>query len=449
MKKILITLSITAAFLIAVPPYFLGFSIFNLGHAVQVGTSLSAKLACSARYVSGFDDQQIASDLSSYSPVTELVELQWSESPSQVSANLFGLAPTVATYRDGIGCSLDHDEGFDLDSLAVQKTEIRPDVEWPRGSLVTTINSELQSTLDNIIQQDNEQGLNSRAMVVVQDGKIVAEAYGDNTHPETPLLGWSMAKSVTAMMLGRLELEGKVSRDTSGLFPEWNDERANLKLHDLLQMSSGLTFDETYAPGSDATHMLFTAPSASDVAMTSPQGYKPSTHFSYSSGTTNLLSRYIQQLLDNQPQNTMNFLTRELFAPAGIATATFETDPSGVLVGSSYLYASGRDWARLGLMMAENGEINGYQVLAPEWVEAASTPNNSDNEKAYGYQFWLNRGDEQLRWPSLPEDAYAMMGNRKQSVMVIPSEQVVLVRLGWTSGEYPMEQNYKDLLQSM
>lgn len=120
-----------------------------------------------------------------------------------------------------------------------------------------------------------------------------------------------------------------------------------------------------------------------------------------------------------------------------------------MFVGSSYLYASARDWAKLGLLMLNEGKFNGEQLLPNDWVNKATSPNNSDNEKAYGFQFWLNNGDEHLRWPSLPEDAYAMMGNRKQSVMVIPSENTVLVRLGWTKGDYPMEQNYRAILDTL
>ncbi|WP_066018565.1 serine hydrolase domain-containing protein [Endozoicomonas atrinae] len=449
MKKLLISLALFSGLLIAVPPYFLGFSLFNLGHAVQVATSLSAKLACSARFISGLDDQQIVSDLSSYSPVTELVNLKYSDTPSQVSADLFGLAPTVATYRQGLGCTIEFDGDDTLYQMASQPLPEPDHAPWPKGNRVGTVNPNIQGVLESILAEDNRNGLDSRAMVVVQDGQIIAEAYGNGFNQTTPLLGWSMGKSITAMMLGRLEALGKVSKNDTALFDQWTDTRAELSLEQLLQMSSGLAFDETYAPGSDATHMLFTAPSASDVAMISPLDHEPGRHFSYSSGTTNLLSRYIHQTLGSDPAQTMDFVQTELFVPAGIATATFEADASGVLVGSSYLYASGRDWARFGLIMANNGEINGQKLLPDDWVSAAKTPNTSDNEKSYGYQFWLNQGDEQLRWPSLPVDAYAMLGNRKQSVMIIPSTNTVLVRLGWTSGDYPMEDNYKVLLDAI
>jgi CubicO group peptidase (beta-lactamase class C family) len=129
-----------------------------------------------------------------------------------------------------------------------------------------------------------------------------------------------------------------------------------------------------------------------------------------------------------------------------MTNSIFEMDASGVMVGSSYLYASGRDWARLGLLMLNGGINDGERLLPEGWTEAAHKPNTSNNDKRYGYQFWLNEGEDELRWPALPTDAYAMMGNRKQSVMIIPSEGVVFVRLGWSSGDYPMAANYVKLL---
>ena len=144
-----------------------------------------------------------------------------------------------------------------------------------------------------------------------------------------------------------------------------------------------------------------------------------------------------------------NFVQNSLFKPLGMAHSEFEMDASGIMVGSSYLYSSGRDWARLGWLMVNQGEINGQRLLSKEWVKKAALPNISDNDKRYGYQFWLNSGGSELRWPNLPEDSYAMLGNRKQSVVMIPSEQLVIVRLGWTTGEYPMDRNFSNLIKKL
>jgi len=447
MKKILIAFVSLIVLVIALSPSLLGFSVFHLGHAVEVSTSLSAKLACSSKFMTQLDDKQIVKDLSSYSPVANLVELNYDMSGKQVTANLYGMAQVTAQYRQGVGCSLISQLNSVMNNVQLSDLTVNDD-EWPKGNGVSTLAPLIQQQAEQILRSDNEKGYNTRALLVVKDGEILAEAYGPKIDSTTPLLGWSMAKSVTAMMLGILESQGQVKRGQTQLFPEWQqDNRADLNLEHLLQMSSGLEFDETYAPGSDATHMLFTADSASDVAISSPLAKEPGSYFSYSSGTTNLLSRLISLQFNNEPQQVQNFVQSQLFAPLGMTDSVFEMDASGVMVGSSYLYSSGRDWARLGWLMVNEGEINGQRLLSKQWIADAQKPNSSDNDKRYGYQFWLNSGDKELRWPELPSDAYAMMGNRQQSVMMIPSENIVFVRLGWTAGDYPMAQNYKKLLQ--
>ncbi len=447
MKKTLYTLVVLIALLFALAPSMLGFSLLNLGQAVSVSTALSAKLGCSSVFVSGFSQAQTKKDLVSYSPVVNMVEFDYSMPEKTVTTTLFGLAKTSATYRPGLGCTLDHSEQVDLAKVVVKDVEIDESQQWPLGSETNFDAPLIQEQLDGILRADNEKGYNTRAMLVVQDGKLLAESYGLNAEKETLLLGWSMAKSLTAIMLGHLEYLNAIPSNPRGLFPDWQqDERNNLTLTHLLQMSSGLEFDETYAPGSDSLHMLFTSPSASDVAMKSPLAHQPASVFSYSSGTTNLLSRYIHEALGNNTQISYDFLTEQIFTPLAMKSSLFEVDPSGVFVGSSYVYASGRDWARLGLLMLNEGELNGHRLLSKDWVKRATTPNSSNNDKRYGYQFWLNAGEQTLRWPSLPEDAYAMMGNRKQSVMIIPSKGVVFVRLGWSSGDYPMQSNYRKLL---
>jgi CubicO group peptidase (beta-lactamase class C family) len=454
MKKlfaIISTLFLISALAVYLFPKYLGFSVFNLGHAIQVSTSLSAKLACSAKYISKFSDEQIVKDISSYSPVANIVSLTYASNPKRVEASLFGLSPVVAVYNERTGCTLRFEDEKPLHTEGIgMLSALSSDDEWPLGEQASSIDSQLQSFLSNLLNEDNAQGYNTRAMLVIKDGVIAAEAYGDGIAKDTPLLGWSMGKSLTAMMLGRLEYLGEIDKNESDLFKQWqHDARSNITILQLMQMSSGLMFDETYAPGSDATHMLFTAPRAAQVALKSELAHASGSHFSYSSGTTNLLSELIHRHFGSSLVKTTQFLHQDLFKPASISTAIFEPDAAGVLVGSSYIYASGRDWARLGLIMLNDGEINGEQLISPAWVSAARSPNVSDNERAYGYQFWLNQGDQHFRWRDLPKDAYAMMGNRHQSVMIIPSLDLVLVRLGWTAGDYPMQENYRVILNEI
>ncbi|WP_201276793.1 serine hydrolase [Microbulbifer sp. ALW1] len=357
MKKIILTLSASLAGLLLIlallAPTILGFSITQLGNAVRVATGMGAKLACSGHFVSGFDAATNLEDLASYSPANRLLDLQYDETRKQVTATLLGMGKTSATFRPGLGCTLDIGNTKALDQVAIQPLA-ESSAEWPEGNRTGNIDSSLQQQLDEILQQDNSTGLQTRALLVVQDGKLVAESYADGINAQTPLLGWSMGKSLTAMMVGRLQAIHELE-PVQPLFPQWTGERSAVTLENLLQMSSGLDFDETYAPGSDATQMLFSAHSASDVAMTSPLAHQPGDHFSYSSGTTNLLARWVFEQLGGSPQSSANFLQQQLLAPLGMRHTTFEVDPSGVYVGSSYIYASARDWARLGLLMLNQG----------------------------------------------------------------------------------------------
>lgn len=444
---ILVALLVVFTFCMATVPVLLGFAPWHLGHALHVSTHMSAKLACSARYISGYSPERIVEDLASYSPVNRQVNLQYQEAERTVQADLFGLAGVTAKYYPATGCALQLLDAEPLAGLTAPVLPAQAELDWPAGERLSSVQPQLQQQLDQMLAQDNQQGLETRALLVVKDGQLLAESYADGVTAQTPLLGWSMAKSVTAMLLGRLIQQGQLQLDDQALFAAWaRDQRSGIRLQQLLQMSSGLGFDETYAPGSDATHMLFTAASAADVALQSPLLLPPGQQFSYSSGTTNLLSRLLSDRIPGGPQATVDFANQQLFAPLGMQHFLFEMDPSGDFVGSSYLYASARDWARLGLLMLQQGQFNGQQLLDAKWVQQATAPNSSDNEKAYGFQFWLNSGDAALRWPELPADAYAMMGNRHQTVMMIPSQNTVLVRLGWSKTDYPMASNFRLLL---
>jgi len=421
----------------------------QLPSAVGLATGLGAKLACSGRYLSGFDWARIESDVAQYSEATRM--LRYSElDPAGVSARLPAVPAAVARYREGLGCTLEFDGTHTLDRVDVPAFPADPQDPWPRGAGIGMPVPALQSVAAEMVVSDNAAGLDTRALLLVYRGRIAAEAYGPGITRKTPLLGWSMGKSVTAMMVGRLEAMGLASVGEQALFAPWrDDERAQVSLQDLLQMSSGLAFDEEYVPGSDSVHMLFMSPSAASVAMEKPLVHAPGSHFSYSSGTTNLLSRLVFERVGRTPQAQADFFFHEFVEPMQLEGTILEPDQSGVYVGSSYVYAPARDWARFGLVMLDGGRINGQRLLEPDWVRRATAPNRSDNDPRYGYQFWLNDGGAELRWPSLPRDAYAMLGNRKQVVMIVPSRQAVIVRLGWSPGDYPEDSNFARLLEAL
>ena len=413
-----------------------------------VSTGIGAKLLCSAEYVIGNDREQAFADVSQYSPILGQLEVTYNEEARSVTASFLGLDEKTASYIPGLGCAIDFN-GHAVRQTINTRDLPANDAAWPAGDLVDTIDPSLQAQLDDIVAQDNREGLNTRALLVVHDGRIVAERYAQMTTERTRLLGWSMAKSLTAIMLGNLEMRGLIDLTAAPDFDGWSSgPRADIRIDHLLTMTDGLDFSEQYAPGDDATAMLFTAPSAADYAMAKPLAHEPGTQFNYSSGTANLLARLYTDTVGS-PQAAYDALLDHVLIPMGFQHATLEMDASGAFVGSSYLYASARDWARMGQMMLNGGTLNGQRVVAAEWVTRAITPNNSGNEKAYGYQWWLNDGDDTLRFPTLPADAYFASGNREQTVMVIPSENTVIVRLGWTSGNYPEGLRFRRILDAL
>ena len=146
-------------------------------------------------------------------------------------------------------------------------------------------------------------------------------------------------------------------------------------------------------------------------------------------------------------QHSLYNLHTEFVQPMGMQNFAYATDPSGLFMGSSFVTASARDWARIGQLMLNGGKLNGHRFVTEDWVARAVAPNNTENRKSYGYQFWLNRGGPEKRWADLPVDAYAARGSRDQSVMIIPSEDMVIVRLGWSKdGQYPLSQTVAQVI---
>jgi len=448
MRKIFVTV-LFAVLLIAGVGTMLGITPRYVLAAPSVATGIGAKLLCSARYVSEFSEQQAFEDLVQYSPILQYLNVGYDDANRAVTASFFGLNTTTARYMPGLGCANEFEQVHGRDEFMPHQPA-RLASHWPHGNRVETTSAPLQILLEDILAQDNQLGLNTRALLLVHEGKIVAEAYGQGSGPNTPLLGWSMAKSLMSVMLGNLVLRGRLDPQHTPLFSEWEgDGRRDIRLQDLLHMSDGLAFSEQYNPGDDATAMLFTAPSAAAYALAKPLNHPPGTHFNYSSGTANLLSKLYFEHTGGTLQSAYDDYVENIFIPLSFQDAVFETDASGVFVASSYFYASARDWARLGQLMLNGGEINGRRIVSKDWVMHSSAANDTENNKAYGYQWWLNDGGPTLRWSELPKDSYAAQGNRQQYLMVVPSMQAVIVRLGWTSGNYPVNEQFARILSAV
>ncbi len=449
LKKILlagiatIILLVIAVFSLA---YFLvGYSPVYLYNAPSVATGIGAKLACSGRFVSGVDIEKTAQDIEVYSPILTMLDYQYDESQQAVSASLLGLKTRTAQYRPGIGCALKY-AGIDERSQIQWPVMKSPMAAWPKGNVIFTVNSDVQQKLDAMLDADNANGHDTRALLIAHKGKIIAESYVDGIDADTPLLGWSMTKSLNSVVLGHLEMNGKVNVAETELYPDWrNDARGNIKLEDFLHMTDGLAYDETYDPGQPAVRMLFQEPDAAAFVAQLPYRDEPGTHFTYSSGSANIIADIVQQRIDGGVQQDVNYIVNEIFRPMGMTSVQYEMDASGLFIGSSYLYATARDWARLGQLMLNGGTLNGTRILSEDYVRRSLTPNTSENKTDYGYQWWLNTNPDKRRWQDLPANTFAAMGNREQRVLVIPDDELVIVRLGWSPKDYVDNENFAEI----
>ncbi|AOF89235.1 serine hydrolase [Sinorhizobium sp. RAC02] len=419
-------LIVGASWLIVSPPALL-----------SVGSGYAAKIVCSNVFVSGRDAQQVlAEDVQAPGhPLLKLMRQDVDLSEKTVTVRLLGLfAPGYAVWHEGFGCSGAPDGDFQAARQAVSDVAIPkipsgdPAVTWPDGEAVAA-----DERFSALLADSALTGPGMRAIVVVHDGRIVAEAYGEGFSATTPLLGWSMTKSVNAALIGRLMQAGALSPDMKGLFPEWRrDARAEITLGDLLAMESGLVFNENYGEVTDVTRMLFLEPDMSRFVLSLPLEANRGESFNYSSGTAVLLSRIWMGALSGRSQ-ALSFPARALFMPLGMASAVMEVDETGIFVGSSYLYATARDWARFSLLLLNDGVWKGNRLLPDGFVSAMATPTKASNGTYSHMQTWLRGpGRKTDAEHGLPADTFWLRGHDGQFAAIVPSRKLAFIRLGLT-----------------
>ncbi len=420
-----------------------------LGPIAPIATGYAAKVACSGVFVGERDLDDVTGDLPD-NPLVPFLRLSVDEEEATLRATLLGLWPTTAYHGDGTGCTL-ADERPALASLPAL-SHAEPGAPWPVGegpAVDPPPGSDLEAieaAIATAFTEDDAEGRrrNPRAVVVVRDGQLIAERYGDGFDADTPLLGWSMAKSVANTLAGHAVGEGALALDEPVVRPGWEaDDRGAITLEHLLTMTSGLQFEELYDPDTDATQMLFRPGDAGAFGAAKPLLHPPGQVWSYSSGTTNILCDVVQEATGSGAE-----LAHEVvFTPLGMTSAVLEPDQTGGLVCSSFLYATARDWARFGQLYLDDGVWDGERLLPEGWVAASTTPVPSAIETPYGYQWWLNEGpDGQLRMPSVPAGAYWASGNEGQQVVVVPSEELVVVRLGFSGAFSGVEWGLEPML---
>jgi len=286
--------------------------------------------------------------------------------------------------------------------------------------------------LDIIVNKAFDTVKKTRAVLVIYKDQIIAEKYDDGFDKNSKILGWSMTKSITSTLYGILQKQGKIDVNDKAPIDSWNnDTRSTITINNLLQMNSGLAWSEDYDNISDATKMLFLADNMGKVQEDKELIGKPNELWNYSSGTTNLLSNILRSYFDSH-QEYLDFWYTNLIDKIGMHSMLIEADLSGNYVGSSYGWATPRDWAKLGLLYLHKGNWNGEQIFDTSWVDYATSPTNT-SEGRYGAQIWLNAGGF---YPDAPKELYSFNGYQGQRVFILPSKDLVIVRMGLAGGDY-------------
>lgn len=310
-----------------------------------------------------------------------------------------------------------------------------PTEEWPLGLFPPGFD---RLRLDDLMAEHFDQLAfgEAHAVVIVKEGRLIFERYGEGYGPDKTCMSWSKAKSITHALAGLLVGDGKLDIHAPADVPEWRDggdPRGAITLDHLLRMSSGLEFSEVYEPDkpSDTIAMLWGVgkDDVAHYAADKPLLYAPDRHWSYSSGTTNIVARVLARTLDAYGPDFAAFMRARLFAPLGMTSPIPKFDPAGTFIGSSFCFATAQDFARFGLLYLRGGVWENQRLLPEGWADYARTPTFQQEgvtEGAYGAHWWLGLGGD---------GSFSANGHEGQFTLVVPELDLVVVRHGKTPAE--------------
>jgi CubicO group peptidase (beta-lactamase class C family) len=417
---------------------------------LNIISGFSAKNMCSCMFEADREQEFVMETDNNFSPIN-IAKYEVDTLNKRVTASVLGFMKRTAIYQDDLGCKLVLKNEKSIPVVYNPVPHNYPsEAPFPFGNekqkdtVFSNIDyQKLLNAVTNVFDKNEIDSLKTRSLLVVYKNMIIAEKYDEGFDENSKILGWSMSKSVLASLLGILERKGEFDVNATHLFKEWsNDERANITLNALLQMNSGLEWEEDYNKISDVTKMLFLESDMSQIQLNKPLQFKLNKHWNYSSGTTNLLSKYLRDQFDSH-EAYLDFPVKQLYDKLGMSSMIVETDLSGNYIFSSYGWATTRDWAKLGLLYLHKGNWNGEQLLNESWVKYVSTPCEGSND-TYGAHFWLNRGSE---LPDIPMNMYYMDGYQGQRVFIIPSHDLVVVRMGLTNIDF--NKMLKEIIESI
>ncbi|MEO8151838.1 MAG: serine hydrolase [Rhizobacter sp.] len=398
---------------------------FQPGRSVQIASAGVSQTLCSAVFVSGRDADLTYRE--EKRPEGGMGMIDWAlryqvdRQKREVTTTVGGVFASRSVYREGMGCLLDHgDMPTDAAPPREEVAMLLPEIAGP--GVVAAHDARIQAAIDDAFTEPAQPPWrHTKAVVVVHRGQVIGERYADDVGIDTAWHGHSVSKSVTHALVGILAREGKLQAGV---------------LDPLLRMTGGGPAFRPYNGDDDATRMWSQERDMAGFAATLPQQAMPGTRWSYSDAGYMRVSRAVRDAAGGSAADVMRLAQRELFGPLGMKSATMEFDATGTPVGASHFYATPRDWARFGLLYLNDGVIGGKQLLPPGWVRQAATPTLNTG---YGAGFWLNNDAGEANpmgfpWglPGAPADAFFGFGYLGQFVVIVPSRQLVVVRMGLT-----------------
>lgn len=438
-RKTLILGSLAAAALVGG-----GYGVHRLGQALRVGAGVAAHHICSMTFVGGQDpvrtyDELVVPMIGDLAGRLLSVSVSRDTRSVEVSGPLRRLAR--AQFTPGYGCRLVLPGDQPLAPVADAPIAPAADGFAPAGQVAST-KPAVTAALDRVFAERPDAPVKRvKAVVIVKDGRVVAERYAEGVDEHSPLISFSVAKSFTNALLGILARQGRLRMDEPLDAPEWrnaDDPRRAITLEDLLRMRSGLAVEEAESAFSPVARMEFLHADMAGFAAAQPLKEPPGRTWEYTSADTVLLDRKIGSLVGGGPAGLRDFARRELFAPLGMGDVTMEFDGAGSFIGSTYVYATARDYARLGWLYLRDGVAPDGRRLLPEgWVDWSR---RSTLGAPYGAGFWTNDGpSEPAQWRiqgGYPKDGFFASGTMGQRIYVVPSAGLVITRFGYSAPPY-------------
>jgi CubicO group peptidase (beta-lactamase class C family) len=416
--------------------------VFRPDRAIRVATGFVAHNVCSKTFVSGLDPQATFAEMTEREGVRRLrplMRLDLDRAARTADVSVLGRFRSHAIFRDGFGCVLQHGSiqpylpRIDLEAARTPKAPpLLPEIAGE--AIVEPSDPALKAALDHAFEEPATPPFRrTKAVVVVRDGRVIAERYAPGISVETQLLGFSMTKSVINTLIGVMTQHGLLSPSVPAPVPEWkgaSDARREIEVGHLMRMTTGLALDETNSGFDPSSQMMYLPDDMAGFAVQAQLIAPVGKRWHYSSGTTQILARLVRDGTGG-PEQSLAFAWRELFNPLGMRHVTLELDGAGTIQGTTYMLASARDWARFGLLYLNDGVVGGKRLLHEDWVDycAAATLDTD-----YGAGFWTNRSEHpnakgRVR-AGIPRDAFFASGDLGQRIFIIPSQRMVVVRLG-------------------